>query len=756
MRISLKLSLVLHAALLVSAMSYGIFVHAQESSGVTINNEKDAAQGITFPVEELGSCANKKSCKAYCDDATHITACVAFAEKHGLMNKNESEQAKKFANALKTEGGPGGCTSAEMCRTFCSTIANLETCIAFADKQGISLKADDPGRKILKYLKAGGQMPGNCTSQESCKTYCEDLSHADECTAFSEKAGLAPVRTDQAKKLAELAKNGETPGKCSSKDTCEAYCRQKENFNECAAFARKAGLISDDEEKTLRATGQKGPGGCDSREACEAYCKDETHREECFTFAKEKGLVKPEAIQQVKEGLVRVRAGLEQTPPEVAACIKTTLGEGVVEKIQSGELTPGSDVGGRIQECFKKFATQAGAGGIWKDASNEVLLCAKQRLGDDYAKIKSGEKMPTPEMADTFRICGQQTRFEKGEGATGQEGERGEGFAPVSNIGNMIRSAPQTVRRCLEEKLGGSVEAFTASGSAAVNPEVRDRMKGCFESFRPENGGGSSGGQMPGGNMAMPEEIKNCVKALLGSLPEGDAATQNPQMNTAMRECAAKLQKERGGSMPEPRATTPGMPVPKSGTGNQNPGSNMPRLNLPQAALDCIQAKATPEVFKRLLEGRQPTPDVEQIIRACMAESVKQNPSEPSAPPRNTPEQCAQVITYAKNPATGVCQLFPTPCAVPPNWTKGCEPTSSNSTQPQQPAQPQPPPGPSFPPPDIIAPQPGAQPYQVPPNPDGGYPHAFNTTPQPTGAPSKLANILSSPIQPFLKFLLGL
>jgi len=34
---------------------------------------------------------------------------------------------------------------------------------------------------------------------------------------------------------------------------------------------------------------------------------------------------------------------------------------------------------------------------------------------------------------------------------------------------------------------------------------------------------------------------------------------------------------------------------------------------------------------------------------------------------------CIQVITYAKNPQTGECEIFPNPCIVPENWEE-CEP----------------------------------------------------------------------------------
>lgn len=39
-----------------------------------------------------------------------------------------------------------------------------------------------------------------------------------------------------------------------------------------------------------------------------------------------------------------------------------------------------------------------------------------------------------------------------------------------------------------------------------------------------------------------------------------------------------------------------------------------------------------------------------------------------SAVEMDGPEVCAQVITFARNPQTGQCEAFPTPCDVPDGW----------------------------------------------------------------------------------------
>src|SRR3989338_7502825 len=125
--------IVLAGALVLSGV---ILAQAQSNVPQGPSDAQIQSSGITFPVPELGNCADKQSCKTYCEDPAHGDACVAFAEKHGLMNKEEASQAKKFTKALAA-GGPGGCKSAQECESFCSSIANLEACMRFAKKQGI-------------------------------------------------------------------------------------------------------------------------------------------------------------------------------------------------------------------------------------------------------------------------------------------------------------------------------------------------------------------------------------------------------------------------------------------------------------------------------------------------------------------------------------------------------------------------------------------------------------------------------------------
>ena len=214
------------------AISFVIIAQAQAEP----TDAEIAAKGITFPIPELGNCGSKSECRSYCDQPGNMEACIKFAQSHGLMNSDEAALASKYRQGLAS-GGPGGCNSDESCESFCSNINNMETCLAFAEKHGLKHEKTEEAKKVLAYIKAGGQMPGGCTSEETCRTYCSDFNNAEECFAFAEKVGLADthakegenIKPEQFRKFIELAKKGETPGGCKSKEQCESYCESESN-----------------------------------------------------------------------------------------------------------------------------------------------------------------------------------------------------------------------------------------------------------------------------------------------------------------------------------------------------------------------------------------------------------------------------------------------------------------------------------------------------------------------------------------------
>ncbi len=143
-----------------------------------------AMSKVTFPIAELGNCSSREACKAYCEQGANKSACLAYAQKVGLMSKEKIAAAK----IVISKKGPGSCNSKDSCIAYCSDSSHREECLSFAQEHKL---ISEEKVSLIKKISAG-EGPGACTSAESCKAYCTDPSHRDECRSFAEENGLKP------------------------------------------------------------------------------------------------------------------------------------------------------------------------------------------------------------------------------------------------------------------------------------------------------------------------------------------------------------------------------------------------------------------------------------------------------------------------------------------------------------------------------------------------------------------------------------
>lgn len=663
------------AAIIIASMLVGgAIAFAQNETSEAERAVGAATSGITFPIAELGGCTDKAACHAYCELGEHMDACVAFAESHGLMTKSEAERSTKFATKIKGGGGPGGCTSPGACRAYCEDIAHLDACIAFAGTQGFKGPEYEQGKKIASYVKGGGKMPGGCTSRMSCQTYCSDFSHAEECSAFAAKAGVMEdgdrgehdPTPAQLKQLGELAAKGETPGGCTTKDACMTYCQDFAHHEECLAFGERLGFIKKGDAERIRQfageQGFKGPGGCDSEASCHAFCNEASNREICFAFAEKNGLIPKEQMEEMKEGLVRLRQGLENAPEEVRECLTSTLGVDAIADIQSGKFVPGPAIGEQMRGCFEKFGGNHDPSKELQKAPPEVTACLKEKLGDQFADLRSGKTKPTPEIADQFRVCFQQMQISRGDwgGPQDEESDRPmqggkQGMPSLEQIKATFRSVPPEVAACLKEKLGGDFEKIQ-TGIMLPTPDLGSKMQACFSSFRPMMEGAGSGtmtrpvmgvpmqeGTVGSGQFLerFPPEVATCVKEKLGEgvLEKLGQTRPTPAQEEQIRSCLMLIKSE-GGLMPRVPASSV-MPMPPVEQGGETP-SALPVgwvSRLPLAVQACLQEKYGAEKLGAI--GRMPpTPEIEQVMKTCFAAgggvpgtSGSMTPPPPLSPP---------------------------------------------------------------------------------------------------------------------------
>jgi len=378
------------------AISFSFILIAGVLFTPVLNINAQSTDDIVFPVSELGNCTDKLSCKSYCDDFSHANECISFAEKHKLMTKEEVTEARHFAGAGIGEG-PGGCSDKKQCDTYCNNVTHIQECIAFGEKHGL-IKDDElkEAKQIATALAGGAKMPGGCENKNECETYCEDVLHMEECLSFAEAAGfIDDDELKEARRVMPLMQKRESPGGCRSRAQCEVYCDDDSHFEECIVFAEKAGFIEAKDAEMARKTGGKGPGGC-KRDECKTYCDNPAHQDECFAFAKEHGLISEDELREMERGMGEFQRALDESPPEVTECINGVLGADIIAKIKSGDGFPPRDAEPRIRECFEKMGARERDKffDFIGDAPPEVVSCLLDKIG---VRSIDDIKMDSPE-----------------------------------------------------------------------------------------------------------------------------------------------------------------------------------------------------------------------------------------------------------------------------------------------------------------------------------------------------------------------
>ncbi|MDO8565426.1 MAG: hypothetical protein Q7R67_02295 [bacterium] len=195
-----------------------------------------------------GGCTSKEECRTYCDEDSHKEECLNFAVENGMMTEEEADKARKFMN----QTGPGGCQGEE-CRTYCEDRAHREECLNFAEKNGFISKEEAAKMRKFQAIEAEGG-PGGC-KREECRTYCDEVSHREECFKFAKEKGLISEEEvehfEQGQKILEKIKESGGPGGCRGEEECHSFCSDPANVEECVTFAGKNAGLGEGEARRM-------------------------------------------------------------------------------------------------------------------------------------------------------------------------------------------------------------------------------------------------------------------------------------------------------------------------------------------------------------------------------------------------------------------------------------------------------------------------------------------------------------------------
>lgn len=193
-------------------------------------------------------------------------------------------------------------------------------------------------------------------------------------------------------------------GNCQDKNDCKQYCSVSAHYLVCTDFGEKNSLISQDEaartKKLVDVLKSDGPGGCKNEAACKKYCNKTENQKECFIFSMKNGLISKEKLKEIEDGIVKMRSGLKQLPPEMKTCIINKVGTVAFNKIESGdgEAIDLVEIGGAVQNCALNYGggfQQKLDEGL-KQAPPEAQNCFKLILEKaKRGELKGGEDMPS-------------------------------------------------------------------------------------------------------------------------------------------------------------------------------------------------------------------------------------------------------------------------------------------------------------------------------------------------------------------------
>lgn len=256
--------------------SYGTYSLGPNVLGETTDSAEDKhiedeakSRGVSFPIGELGNCANVSACRAYCEQPTNQQACSTFAKKHGFKNQESSTGTVAKQKLLEYARTELGCETVDACRALCET--DPIRCRQFASRYGEpkeQSRGDERGGQLLEHAKT----ELGCTSIDACRKICE--TDRERCKEFtqkyaSERPDNAVKQLDSNRREQELKTRFPNVPKdkknCDTEESCRTYC--EEHPNECRGF-------SEQRKNVQNKSRYLGPSGCRTEAECKAYCQE--------------------------------------------------------------------------------------------------------------------------------------------------------------------------------------------------------------------------------------------------------------------------------------------------------------------------------------------------------------------------------------------------------------------------------------------------------------------------------------------------
>lgn len=286
--------------------AYGKYINDSQVLGETDASSSGVAQkfGITFPIAQLGNCSDVAECRQYCSLKENYTACSDFGLKKGLSKARQAANTADMKKILSYAKKDLRCSTQSSCREYCQIPANQKLCHTFAVKNKLIEDTAAVNQNYENKLLGYAKNELGCTSTDSCHLFCQDPTNREKCFRFSRKFAVNPQASGSALPLASELNRQNTSKPCATDETCKLYCRN--NPLECPGYGEIATSASKRATPAVKRDFQSGdflgPSGCKTDAECGDFCR--IHPAECPSVIKSDSII---------SGMVKITPTLKPT-----------------------------------------------------------------------------------------------------------------------------------------------------------------------------------------------------------------------------------------------------------------------------------------------------------------------------------------------------------------------------------------------------------------------------------------------------------
>jgi len=186
-----------------------------------------------------------------------------------LPDRNLGEQIRSCFEK-NVPAGPGGCKSKEECDVFCSDQNNQETCFGFAKEH--NLIPEEQIQQMEQQRKEGNNQAGNMLNNAPTEVV----------SCLKEKLGEERFSKMQSGSFMPDRGTGDIMKSCFEYFRPEQPQGNQQNNNQ-------PGQMQNSGSQGQPTSGFVGPGGCTDPNSCQNFCADENNKEECANFQSRQG-----------------------------------------------------------------------------------------------------------------------------------------------------------------------------------------------------------------------------------------------------------------------------------------------------------------------------------------------------------------------------------------------------------------------------------------------------------------------------------